>query len=102
VYLAQSRTAVNIVAITDGARVIRNRLFGIFGRAVVVILDWYHLRKKLRDMISMIVVTKIEKTIHLKFLLPQLCQGKTTTALEYLNIRVVLKIRTNGKSLLAI
>jgi len=50
----------------------------------------------------MIVVTKIEKTIHLKFLLPQLCQGKTTTALEYLNIRVVLKIRTNGKSLLAI
>lgn len=31
---------LNIVAITDGAKVIRNRLKAIFGVAVVVILDW--------------------------------------------------------------
>jgi len=31
---------LNIVAITDGARVIRQRLLAIFGVAVTVILDW--------------------------------------------------------------
>ena len=35
--------ALNIVAITDGAKAIRQRLVPIFGAAVVVILDWYHL-----------------------------------------------------------
>lgn len=38
---------LNLVAITDGARVIRHRLLTIFGVAVTVILDWYHLSKKL-------------------------------------------------------
>ena len=38
---------LNMVAITDGARVIRQRLLAIFGVAVTVILDWYHLCKKL-------------------------------------------------------
>ncbi|MBV8885402.1 MAG: hypothetical protein JO235_15605 [Chroococcidiopsidaceae cyanobacterium CP_BM_RX_35] len=52
---------LNIVAITDGARVIRNRLLAIFGVAVTVILDWYHLCKKLRQLMSMIAVNKSEK-----------------------------------------
>ena len=38
---------LNIVAITDGARVIRHRLSAIFGVAVAVILDWYQLCKKI-------------------------------------------------------
>ncbi len=38
---------LNLVAITDGAKTIRHRLFAIFGTAVAVILDWYHLGKKL-------------------------------------------------------
>jgi hypothetical protein len=33
---------LNLVAITDGARTIRHRLFSIFGSTVVLILDWYH------------------------------------------------------------
>lgn len=41
---------LNIVAITDGARAIRNRLLAIFGSGVIVILDWYHLCKKLRQL----------------------------------------------------
>lgn len=82
---------LNLVAITDGAKVIRQRLISIFGDAVVVILDWYHLRKKLRELMSMIAVNKIEKTKHLKFLLAQLWQGKTRVALEYLQHQVIAK-----------
>lgn len=79
---------LNLVAITDGAKAIRHRLFTIFGIAVTVILDWYHLCKKLREMMSMIATNKLEKIKHLKFLLTQLWQGNTTIALEYLKHQV--------------
>lgn len=82
---------LNLVAITDGARVIRHRLLTIFGVAVTVILDWYHLSKKLREMMSMIASNKLDKAKHLKFLLSQLWQGNTTIALEYLNYQVNAK-----------
>ncbi len=72
---------LNLVAITDGARAIRNRLIAVFGGAFTVILDWYHLGKKLRQLMSMIAVDKAEKLIHLKFLIPQLWQGQVTIAL---------------------
>ncbi len=79
---------LNLVAITDGARTIRHRLLTIFGVAVTIILDWYHLCKKLRELMSMIAVNKIEKTQHLKFLFSQLWQGKTAAALNYLKYQV--------------
>ena len=49
---------LNIVAITDGARNIRLRLMGIFVNAIVIILDWYHLGKKIRELMSMIARNK--------------------------------------------
>ncbi len=79
---------VNLVAITDGARTIRHRLLTIFGKAVTRILDWYHLCKKLRELMSMIAVNKFEKAKHLKCLLSQLWQGNTAIALEYLKHQV--------------
>lgn len=79
---------LNLVAITDGARTIRHRLFTIFGTAVVVVLDWYHLCKKLRELMSMIAFNKLEKTKHLKFLFSQLWQGNIGIALEYLKHQV--------------
>jgi len=79
---------LNLVAITDGARTIRHRLFTIFGTAVTIILDWYHLCKKLRELMSMIATNKLEKAKHLKFLFSQLWQGNTAIALEYLNHQV--------------
>ncbi|WP_028954129.1 hypothetical protein [Synechocystis sp. PCC 7509] len=79
---------LNLVAITDGARTIRHRLFTIFGPAVVVVLDWYHLCKKLRELMSMIATNKLEKAKHLKFLFSQLWQGNTAIALEYLQHQV--------------
>jgi hypothetical protein len=41
---SSSDRALNIVAITDGARNIRKRLLDIFKVRVVHILGWYHLR----------------------------------------------------------
>ncbi len=82
---------LNIVAITDGARVIWQRLLAIFGVAVTVILDWYHLCKKLRQLMSMIAVNKAEKAIYLKFLIPQLWLRLVDNALEYLRTQVTVK-----------
>ena len=88
---------LNIVAITDGAKVIRHRLLAIFGVLPVVILDWYHLCKKVRNLMSMIAFNKEEKSNHVKFLLSQLWHGQTDIALNYLKHQVVAR---NNKVLL--
>lgn len=84
-------TPLNFVAITDGARTIRNRLFTLFGEALTRILDWYHLCKKLRQLMSMIAVNKVEKAIYLKFLIPQFWLELTNNALEYLKTQVTIR-----------
>jgi len=86
-----STAPLDLVAITDGAKVIRQRLATVFGTGVVVILDWYHLCKKLRGLMSMIAINKVEKSRHLKFLFSHLWQGKTAIALEYLRTSVIVK-----------
>lgn len=68
---ASETEPLNLVAITDGAKNIRYRLFSIFGSTVVLILDWYHLCKKLRLLMSMIATNQADKKIHLKFLFAQ-------------------------------
>jgi len=93
-------TPLDLVAITDGARVIRHRLVAILGTTVVVILDWSHLGKKLRGLMSMVAVDKIEKSKYLKFLLPQLWQGKTAIALEYLRHHVTVKNQQKWQELI--
>jgi hypothetical protein len=55
-------TLLNLVAVTDGTREIRDRLFAIFGATVMMRLDWYHLCKKLRQLMTKITVNKIEET----------------------------------------
>lgn len=82
---------LNIVAITDGAKTIRLRLLSLFGDAFVLILDWYHLCKKVRNLMSMIATNKEEKSIHVRFLLSQLWFGQTNIALNYLKHKVVAK-----------
>ena len=79
------------VAITDGAQVIRQHLYAVFGVMLVVILDWYHLGKKVRDLMSMIARNKEEKTIHLKFMFYHLWRGEVSTVLEYLATKVQSK-----------
>lgn len=73
-----------LVVISDGATVIRNRWHRTFGTAVTVLLDWYHLCEKLRQLMSMIAQSKTEKIVHLKALLSDLWHGRTQVALDYL------------------
>jgi hypothetical protein len=57
-----------IVAITDGAKTIRLRLWAIFGGQVIIILDWYHLNKKMRELLSMVAWGKKDKDGILKII----------------------------------
>ena len=93
-------TPLNIVAITDGAKAIRLRLLSIFTGAVVIILDWYHLGKKVRELMSMIARNKQEKSEHLKFLFYHLWRGETQGVIEYLQQNVQAKNPDKLKELL--
>jgi hypothetical protein len=73
-----------IVAITDGAKSIRLRLWRIFGGQVVIILDWYHLNKKVRELMSMICFGKEQKQDYLNKMMPLLWEGKVVKVLEIL------------------
>ncbi|EDN66591.1 hypothetical protein BGP_2294 [Beggiatoa sp. PS] len=82
---------LNVVAVTDGAKNIRTLLMAIFGFLVVIILDWYHLRKKVRELMSMIARNKAEKIEHLEFLLHHLWHGQTEEVLNYLRTKIKAK-----------
>ena len=79
---------LNLVAITDGARNIARQLKSAFGENLVMILDWYHLCKKLRSMMSMIAQNKEDKSAHLKALIPKLWIGQIDEAIAYLETQV--------------
>ncbi len=87
----EKKGPLNFVAITDGAKNIRLRLLAIFGIVITIILDWYHLAKKVRELMSMIAINKEEKTIHVKHLLYYLWRGMTDEALRYLKSEVKAK-----------
>ena len=77
-----------IVAITDGASSIRKRLHTLNPQGIPLILDWYHLCKKLREFLSMITRNKAEKTEHSKFLFCHLWRGNTRDVLTYLKTQI--------------
>jgi hypothetical protein len=82
---------LNIVAITDGAKEIRLRLLRIFAVLITIILDWYHLCKKLTELMSMIARNKEEKIQHLNFLFFHLWRGMSEEALIYLKTKVIAR-----------
>lgn len=90
-----------IVAITDGAKVIREHLAMAFGVAVVIILDWYHLGKKMRDFMGMIAPTKEDKQRYLKFIFYHLWHGHIYTVLDYLQNTVKAKNEEKRVELIA-
>jgi hypothetical protein len=89
-----------IVAITDGAQVIRQHLYSIFGLTLFIILDWYHLGKKVRDLMSMIALSKDEKNLHLKFIFYHLWRGEIYTVLDYLETKVQPKNEEKHRELI--
>ena len=91
---------VPIVAITDGAQVIRQHLYTVFGVLLIIILDWYHLGKKVRELMSMIARNKDEKNIHLKFIFYHLWRGEVYTVMDYLETKVQPKNEEKHRELI--
>jgi hypothetical protein len=84
----ERRDPLNLVAITDGARNIRLFFERVFGLVIVLILDWYHLDKKVWELMSMIAWNTAEKETHCRSLLAWLWQGNVDEALTYLRTSV--------------
>ena len=54
--------SINIVVISDGSRTIKNRCKTLFEGKYQHLLDWYHLQKKVKDLMTMIAVNKVLKS----------------------------------------
>ena len=78
-----------LVAIVDGAQSVRCRVGRMFGEEVKIILDWYHLKKRVREEMSGMGLKKEEKEILIKNILEELWVGHTPDALIYID-RMVL------------
>lgn len=76
--------ALPVVAIVDGARSIRSMLAEIFGPSVVVIMDWYHLAKKVYQLLSMVAHSSEERKSLEERVLSSLWHGRLSEALSYL------------------
>ncbi len=79
---------LNIVAIVDGARSIRCRLESLFGLSVTVILDWYHLSRKVRRLMGMIAEDKYVKRLYLREIILRLWCGQVDKVIDYLRTQV--------------
>ncbi len=74
-----------VVALTDGARVIRQDLATLFGGNVRVVLDWYHLAKRVYEMLSMVAHGKQEREAWEQVMLSHLWRGRVEEALAFLS-----------------
>ncbi len=73
-----------VVAITDGAQNIRSHLEQVFGGPIPVILDWYHLSKKVYQLLSMVAHGKDERERVQQKVVGFLWRGEVGEALSYL------------------
>lgn len=77
---------LSVVAITDGAKKIRSDLFALFGEGVRVILDWYHLAKRVRENLSMVAHSMTEREEWEKAMLGFLWAGEVAKAIDFLSL----------------
>ena len=75
---------INLVVISDGSRTIKNRSVELFGEQYQHILDWYHLRKKIKELMSMIAPNKDFKSQYVTELSTLLWYGNIEQAMENL------------------
>ncbi len=88
---------INIVAINDGALDIRTLLLSVFGILVTVILDWYHLKKKVNEYMSMFGLPLPEKKVKIKEILHCLWRGKVDEAMGKIEEHELSEMRMKWK-----
>jgi hypothetical protein len=79
----RQETPLAMVALTDGARKIRQDLTAIFGAGVRVVLDWYHLAKRVYENLSMIAFSTSQREGLQERLLGLLWQGQISEAVAF-------------------
>lgn len=82
-------TPLPVVAITDGACAIRWDLTALFGAEVTIILDWYHLRQRVCQHLSMCAHSKPERQAWEQTMLGFLWQGQVGEARAFLSQQTV-------------
>ncbi len=83
-----------MVALTDGARSIRLDLTALFGEGVTIILDWYHLQKRVYEHLAMMAHNKREREEWERRVLGWVWQGEVHEALDFVER---LSVRHEGK-----
>jgi len=73
-----------ITALTDGATCIRAFLLAVFGPAIFIILDWYHLEKRVYQQLSMTAHSSSERKLWEKKVLGCLWHGHVQEAVGFL------------------
>ena len=96
-YYHNPEAPLPIVAITDGASNIRKRLTKLSPKGVTLILDWYHLCKKVRNLLSMISRNKREKQEYCKNLLLYLLNKHESEIINYERRQKVSKSIGSGR-----
>jgi hypothetical protein len=79
-----TQTPLALVAITDGANCIRTDLDTLFGCRIAIILDWYHLEKRVYQRLSMCARGKAQREEWERTLLGHLWHGRVAEALAFL------------------
>ena len=82
---AERDTPLPVVALTDGARKIRLDLLCLFGEGVTIILDWYHLQKRVYQHLSMSAHSKNDRESWERAVLSFLWHGQVGLALSFLS-----------------
>lgn len=75
---------LDVVAITDGARCIREDLHTLFGEGVRVILDWYHLRKRVYEDLASSAHGRAEREQWQEVVLGHVWRGRVKEAIAFL------------------
>ena len=84
-----SGKTLKVVAITDGAKTIRadlSHLFGPIGQGVRIVLDWYHLAKRVYQNLSMVAHSMKEREAWEREMLGLLWHGRVSEAIDYLSL----------------
>jgi hypothetical protein len=88
-------SVLSVVALTDGAKTIRADLSALFGTGVRVILDWYHLSKRVYQQLSMAAHSMKEREGWEQAVLALLWRGDVAGAEKFL----AGVVPRNGKAL---
>ena len=75
---------IEVVALTDGARSLKNEIKEVFGEQVSHILDWYHAEDKIRQLMTQIALNKEAKEKANELMIKELWEGRGDQPIKYL------------------